>query len=246
MGDTVNENANEMVFSVINAPESSNSTDVFYSVSLPSIQDNYHNVLIKFNGTAKSGLVNLTSATSQPRFFLSGTYKAVTAYPQSISLCNIPALTPMVYVSLFPSADFVGSVSFIASVYEGELDFNGRTTLTAFFDKGSLFYFWSAAYSETDIARRLVVQGSGGNAYLSGPFNDCHEDSQIVSSPNYCIDLPLEENIEQNPTTYYYGVYFDNDYNGMVSLELGSCATYSGVQTLLLSVISLVAVLLFI
>jgi len=223
------------------------TTPTFYQIALtPTIQDNFEAILIRFNGTAPlfGTMVNLTAALSLPQVYAAGQYKPVTASPQCISICNVAALTPNIYVSLFPSVGYVGNVSFVAKVYPSEMDFNTRATFNFNTQKGDLYYFNSAAYSQSGIPRRLIVQGSGANAYLSGPFPNCNQDGSISPTPNYCIDLPLTEDPGTDTNTYYYGVYFDGTYQGFIQLQQGDCADYSGVQTLIISLISLLALLL--
>jgi len=230
----------------IDSPSAPNgSVNVYNAVTLPTIIDAFQHIVVKFNGTNTAGLVNLTSSMLLPASYYSGSYKQVQAYMQSITLCSVPQQAKQIYVGLFPDQSYVGNVSFMVNVYEGELNFNTRPTISFVAGKGDYYYFRSQSYSEPTSGRRVVVEGRGGYAYLSGPFNDCNEDDKIVTQQNYCIDLPLIENgKENNPTVYYYGVFFDDSYNGKVMLEKGKCSAYSGVSTLVASILSLLAFLL--
>jgi len=217
----------------------------FNAVALPTIADAFNHIVVKFNGTNTAGTVNLTTGLVLPSTYNSESYMQVNSYMQSITICKVPQQTQQFYVGLFPDNYYVGNVSFIVSVYEGELDFNTRDTITFTAAKGDYLYFESQAYSQQTSAKRIIVQGNGGYAYLSGPFADCNRNNQIVTTQNYCIDLPLlPEGNQGNPPNYYYGVFFDDVYNGKVELQKGPCSTYSGVSTLVVSILSLLALLL--
>jgi hypothetical protein len=233
------------VLSEINAPLFQDSISIYHSVKTPGITNVYKHIQIIFNDTSVAGMVNLTAALTLPRVYTAGSTKMVQMYNQSMNLCQIPALTNQVYVSLFPSLDYVGNVSFIAQVYDAELNFNDHPEIEIHAKKGELFYFRSQAYSERTSSKRLIVWGRGGYAYLTPPVLNCRNDHMVPSSSNYCTDLPLEDK-EDNLRNYYYGVYFDGDYDGRIKLEKGKCEDYEGVASLIMPVVLLFAMLLMI
>jgi len=244
-----NSNAGTQVETAINAPELGlgEPVTVFHSVTVPSTSNSYYHLLVKFNQTVLSGELNLTVNTVRPKTYNVGSYKLVHDYVQTINYCNIPTDTKNLYVSMFADPTYVGNVSFTAQLYDGELNFVDRSEFEIHAASGDIMYFRTSAYSETTSTRRLVIWGRGGFAYTSGPLLNCRSDSLIESTePNYCIDLPVEPTKPENPQLRYYGVYFDGPYDGKVMLQKGNCASYSGVETLLVSLLSILAAILLI
>jgi len=213
---------------------------IYNAITLPPINDAYKSVLVQFNGTSTSGLSNLTVSANIPGSYVNGIYKTVGPQQQVISLCNLVEDTQQIYVSLFSSPDYVGNVTFTATVYEAELNFNDRQSIQISTQRGDIFYYRTAAYSTITSTRRMIVEGSGGRAYLSGPFNNCARDTLITTDPTYCLDLPLDD----QETLRYYAVFFDEVYDGKVEVQKGRCSDYSGVSSLIVSILSLLALLL--
>jgi len=224
--------------------ESSNVSAVYNSITVPAITDSSRNIHISFNGTIISGEVNFTSSTVLPRNPLIGNTRYVTSDLQSDIFCNPSATTTKIYVSLFPSADYIGNVSFIVTEYDAVLDFVTAESIPITIQKGESFYFESASYSTLSDQRRFTISGSGGNAYAFGPFSTCGVQNVFYQTINHCIDLPIKQESAETDVTYYYYVTADNTYTGQVDVEKGNCSSYSGVSTLILSIGLLLVVLL--
>jgi len=242
-----NSPAETRVDSVINAPEQGlgEAFSIYHSITA-NVKDAYQHLIVKFNHTSLSGELNVSASTIFPKTYLIGTHKLAQNYVQTINLCNIAALTPKVYVGLFADPTYVGNASFTTHFYDGELSFNGRSEFEIHAQGGDILYYRSSAYSEITSSRRLVIWGRGGKAYTAGPVKNCQSDNEIPSDPNYCVDLPLEQTKPENPQTHYYAVYFDGQYDGKVMLQKGNCASYSGVETLIVSFLSVLAAVLLI
>jgi hypothetical protein len=242
-----NSPAETPVDSVINAPEQGlgEPVSIYHSIA-SNIKDNYLHLLVKFNHTSYSGELNVSASTAFPKTYLVGTHKLAQTYSQTINLCNIPAQTQKVYVGLFADPTYVGNATFTTHFYDGELSFPSRTEFEIHVQERDILYYRSSAYSEITSSRRIVVEGRGGKAYTTGPLRNCQSDTLITTEPNYCIDLPTEQTKPENPETHYYAVYFDGQYDGKVMLQKGNCATYSGVETLIVSFLSVLAAILLI
>jgi len=214
---------------------------IYNAITLPPIDDDYHAVLVRFNSSSLNGEVNMTVSNNIPAAYNNGAYKLVAAYEQSLSLCTLQEDTQQIYVSLFISPNYIGNVSFETYVYPAELNFNDRVTIEISTKKNDLFYFRTAAYSTTTSTRRMIVEGAGGRAYMSGPFQQCNNVNNILTTePTYCIDLPIDNQEDLK----YYPIYFDDVYDGKVEVQKGKCADYSGVSSVIVSIISLLSLLL--
>jgi hypothetical protein len=229
--------------------EESNQTtrSIYFNLALGTVNDapNKH-LFIKFNETNTLGFghVNLTaSVQTRPYTYTNGNYLTVQSYLQSFSVCTLADGVQNAYVSLFPSYEYSGNVSFYTKIYEAELDFNSRLEIPISAEAGESYLFWTAAYSEQDVPRRIIIVGRGGNAFMSGPYLNCNPIGKVPpTSPNYCTDLPEKIGNQQN-TKRYYHVFFDDAYNGEAQVQKGDCRSYSSVESLVFSMILLVVVL---
>jgi hypothetical protein len=216
----------------------------FYDVDLAGqVNDGYKHLLVRINDTNANGIgVANVTASVQGRPL---TYNAVTSrltaanYIQSFSVCNIADGTQKAYVSVFPTLDYVGNVTFHTKIYDAELDFNTNFERAFVAESGETYVFYSEAYSEAGFPRKIVIEGRGADIYLSGPHNNCAP-KEFNGIGQNCINLP-PKNPNQNNQKRYYHVYFaGGQFNGKVLLKLGECG---GVATIVISMILLMVVL---
>jgi hypothetical protein len=216
-------------------------SNVITSIAYGPTADVNQHLLIVFNGTINSGNANVTGSLTIPTSYLTQSYLELQTGIQSVSVCKLPQNSATGYVGIFPSSDFNGNISLQAYTYQAELDFVSNSAITIAPIAGETFVYWSASYSTISVPRKISITGRGGPAYLMGPYQTCSTNAVIWStSPIYCIDLPLVEELVANGNDkYYYPVYFAGDYNGQIQVQLGSC---NGVGTIVVSFMALLIV----
>jgi len=167
-------------------------------------------------------------------------------YPGSsafVTVCDIG--NGYAYASIFPG-DMNGEVTVKASIYQSHLDWNYNRKLDHTLEKGIVYIFWTQASSTFDSPKRVVIQGTGGISYVSGPYRTCDYQNLVndyikPDEPNSCIKVDQVTGIK----TQYFYVEVDDTFNGNVRIEQGTCDEYNGVSQVLISFVLLLVAIFY-